>query len=119
MSEILESIARSKQAQSSQDTTQSTYDGESQFGRTMMGGLTLGFWDEIEAAARSAVNGFSDYEQVRDEIRVKMKQYQEANPGTALTAEVIGAVAPTALLMFTPGGQPADIEKLQRMGTGQ
>ena len=119
MSEILESIARSKQAQSSQGETQSTYDGESQFGRTMMGGLTLGFWDEIEAAARSAVNGFSDYEQVRDDIRVKMKQYQEANPGTALTAEVIGAVAPTALLMFTPGGQPAAIANLQRMGAGQ
>jgi len=119
MSDIFESIASQKKSQRQDTVDTPAYDGESQFGRTMMGGLTLGFWDEIEAAARSAVNGFSDYEQVRDDIRVKMKQYQEANPGTALTAEVIGAVAPTALLMFTPGGQPAAIANLQRMGAGQ
>jgi len=119
MSDIFENIASQKKAQRQPVETTPTYDGESQFGRTMMGGLTLGFWDEIEAAARSAVNGFSDYEQVRDDIRQKMKAYQEANPGTAITAEVLGAVAPTVALLFTPGGQPAALANLQRMGAGQ
>lgn len=120
MSDIFEQLAAEKKAKKqTQVQSQTTYDGESQFGRTMMGGLTLGFWDEIEAAARSAVNGFSDYEQVRDEIRQKMKSYQEANPGTAITAEVLGAVAPTVALLFTPGGQPAALANLQRMGAGQ
>ena len=119
MSDIFENIASEKKARRQPTEAAPAYDGESQFGRTMMGGLTMGFWDEIEAAARSAVNGFSDYEQVRDEIRQKMKAYEEANPGVALTAEVLGAAAPTALLMFTPGGQPAAIANLQRMGAGQ
>jgi len=118
MSEILQSLANQK-ATSRQPAPAPSGDVDSQFGRTMLGGLTFGFWDEIEAAARSAVSGFSDYEQVRDEIRGKMKAYQEANPGTALTAEVIGAAAPTALMMIMPGGQGAAAANVARMTGGQ
>lgn len=119
MSEILGNIASQKKSQRQAVNPEPIYDGESQFGRSLLGGLTLGFWDEIEAAARSAQNGFSDYEQVRDDIRRKVNAYQQANPGTALTAEVIGAAAPTALMMLVPGGQTAGIANLQRMGAGQ
>lgn len=117
MSDILENIAKRKSA--NVESQAPLYTGESQFGRTALGGLTLGFWDEIEAAARTAVNGFADYEQVRDEIRGKMKAYQEANPGVALTAEVIGAAAPTALMMLVPGGQAAGVANIARMTSGQ
>jgi len=113
----LESIAAQKKADRQKDKP--IYTGESELTRTALGGLTMGFWDEIEAAARTAVNGFADYEQVRDEIRAKMKGYQEANPNTALTAEIIGAAAPTALALLIPGGQGAAAANIARMTTGQ
>jgi hypothetical protein len=92
---------------------------ESQFIRKALQGATFEFWDEIEAAARSAVNGFSNYEEVRDDIRQKIKAYEQANPGEALSAEILGAAAPTALLMLIPGGQGVGAANIARMTTGQ
>jgi len=68
------------------------------FGRLFAQGLTLGFADEIEAFARSL--GGEDYEAVRDSIRFYTDEYREENPGTAITAELLGAVAPTAAALL-------------------
>ncbi len=71
-------------------------------------GLTLGFADEIEAMARSMASSRS-YEEIRDEIRAKLNAYQQEHPGEALSYELLGAVAPTALayLAPVPGTGPA------------
>ena len=84
---------------------------EPQAFRSGMQGLTFGFADEIEALARSAVPGSPDYETIRNEIRGKLKQYQEQNPGSAITAEVLGAAAPTAVaVLFGMGGPAAEAQ---------
>ncbi|OUV24600.1 MAG: hypothetical protein CBC57_06725 [Euryarchaeota archaeon TMED97] len=78
-----------------------------QKGRSFVQGLTFGFGDEIEAAIRSAVPerfGGKTYEVIRDQIRKDLKEYQEAFPAEAISAEVIGAIAPTAVAMFTGVG---------------
>lgn len=78
-----------------------------QKGRSFVQGLTFGFGDEIEAAIRSAVPkkfGGQTYEVIRDQIRKDLKEYQEAFPAEAISAEVIGAIAPTAVAMFTGVG---------------
>ncbi len=64
-------------------------------------GLTLGFADEIEAFARSMVEK-APYEEIRDEIRTKLNEYQQAYPGEAISYELLGAVAPTALAYLSP-----------------
>jgi hypothetical protein len=64
-------------------------------------GVTLGFADEIEAFARSMVET-SSYEEIRDGIRDKLNAYQEAYPGEAISYELLGAVAPTALAYLSP-----------------
>jgi len=78
---------------------------DSELGRTFLQGLTYGFADEIEAFARSSLYEDRPYEEIRDEIRSKISKYQQENPSQAITVEMIGAVAPTVALMFTPGGQ--------------
>jgi len=64
-------------------------------------GLTLGFADEIEAFARSVVEK-APYEEIRDEIRAKLNAYQEEHPGEAISYELLGAIAPTALAYISP-----------------
>lgn len=95
---------------------------ESQRLRTALGqGLAFGFGDEIEAIATKILDPTDTrtYAEIRDEVRAKVKAYQQANPGEALTYEMLGAAAPTALLMLVPGGQPAATANLARMGGGQ
>lgn len=72
--------------------------------RTAAGqGFALGFGDEIEAFARAklgqaGVEGFSaNFDEELAKVRSELERFQEANPGTALTAELLGG----ALL---PGG---------------
>jgi hypothetical protein len=89
---------------------------ESQRIRTFGQGLLFGFGDELEAAARSAFTG-RDYNEVRDEIRQKIKAYQDANPGEALTMEVLGSIAPTAAAFLIPGAQPAAAAQAARTAT--
>lgn len=89
---------------------------ESQRVRSVLQGLTLGFADEIEAAARSAMSGERDYEEVRNEIRQKIKAYQQSSPGEALSMEILGAAAPTALALLIPGGQAAGAANIARLG---
>lgn len=84
--------------------------------RTFGSGLLLGFGDELEAFVRSGLENRS-YEEIRDEVRSRIKNYQDQNPGTALTLEVIGAIAPTAAMLLIPGGQTAAIGQASRLGS--
>lgn len=89
---------------------------ESQKLRSAMQGFTFGFADEIEALARSAVPGSPNYETIRNELRNKLRSYQEANPGAALSMEVLGAAIPTAVAVLTGvGGAPAVSAQSARM----
>jgi hypothetical protein len=76
--------------------------------RSWAQGATLGIADEIEAMARTMASSRS-YEEIRDEIRAKLNAYQKAHPGEALSYELLGAVAPTALAYIAPipGSGPA------------
>jgi len=78
---------------------------ESQKFRSFAQGATFGFADEIEALARAATG--ENYDEVDAEIRGKIKAYQQANPMEAMSMEMLGAVAPTAVAMATGVGAPA------------
>ena len=69
--------------------------------RANLQGWTLGFADEIEALVRSSVSSKS-YEEIRDEVRVKLNKYREAHPKEALSMELLGAIVPTALAYLSP-----------------
>lgn len=79
--------------------------------RTAAQGLTLGTADEIEARAISLATG-RPYAEVLDEVRGKIKAYQEARPGEAMAAELAGAVVPA----FIPGGGPATLGRMATRG---
>lgn len=80
---------------------------ETQKTRSFVQGLTFGFGEEIEAAAKSALGavGLSEddrnYEQIRDELRQKLADYQAEYPAAAITAELAGAIIPGLLTMGT------------------
>jgi hypothetical protein len=70
--------------------------------RTALQGATLGWGDEIEAAVRSLIPesmGGGEYTKIRDELRAKLAAYKEANPASALTLEVAGALVPSLLTL--------------------
>ena len=69
--------------------------------RANLQGWTLGFADEIEAMVRSSLSSKS-YEEIRDEIRVKLDKYRKAHPKEALSMELLGAIVPTAVAYLTP-----------------
>lgn len=55
-------------------------------------GVTLGFADEAEAAARALATGRPYSEEV-EKVRGSMREFREAYPKTALASEVIGGIA--------------------------
>lgn len=71
--------------------------------RTVAQGLTFGGADELEAFLRSAV-GTREYDEVLNEIRGGLKQYQEARPLESLGFEVGGAAAPAIIASLFSGG---------------
>ena len=81
-------------------------DPDSQKIRTVAQGLTFGFSDEIEALIRSSLPSGPEYEVARDEVRKKLKDYQQANLGEAITLEVAGALIPSILASMTGFGAP-------------
>lgn len=85
--------------------------------RAFAQGVTFGFADELEARARALATGQS-YEEALEEIRAKLKGYQEARPGEAFGYEMAGAIAPAlAAAPFTGGTGTAAI-LAQRGATG-
>lgn len=80
--------------------------GEPQRLRTMAQGLTLGAADEIEAGVRAP---FSDqsYGEILSDVRGKVDNYRDNNPGRAIVDEITGAIAPIAAGVFTGGSSTA------------
>jgi hypothetical protein len=80
--------------------------------RMLAQGTTLGGADEAEAAAVSAATG-RPYEDVLNELRGRLKAYQEARPIESLLYEAGGAVIPAVgaalLAPFTGGASTAAV----------
>ena len=122
MSQALEAIRAARQSQDviAAPTAQSPVD--SQLGRTFAQGATFGFADEIEAAVRAVVPesmGGGKYTEVRDELRRKLSDYAEQNPGAALSAELAGAFLPSIVMAFAPvpGARVAAGQNLRSIAT--
>jgi hypothetical protein len=79
--------------------------------RVLGQGMSFGTTDEAEAFVRSALGG-SDYKQELGKIRGEMSQFAKANPSTAITGEILGAVASPAGLIKAP----AMLAKLGNLG---
>jgi hypothetical protein len=69
--------------------------------RNVLQGMSFATADEAEAALRTAF-GDKSYDENIDMIRQEMKAYAEANPGSALSQELIGAVMTPAGLLKAP-----------------
>jgi hypothetical protein len=106
MSQALDKArARTAAAVAAAPTAQGQVSAESQIGRTFAQGLTFGFADEIEAAVRAVVPesmGGGKYTEVRDELRRKLSDYAEQNPGAALSAELAGGFLPSIVMAIAP-----------------
>ena len=87
-------------------------DPDSQKIRTVAQGLTFGFSDEIEGLIRSSLPSGPEYEVARDEVRKKLRDYQQANLGEAITLEVAGALIPSILASMTGFGAPVAATRL-------
>ena len=88
---------------------------EKQRGRTFAQGSTLGFSDEIEAAARNPLSALGsifgaegkEYNERLEIIRSGLEDYRRENPKEALAMELGGAILPTlgaGALTFGTGG---------------
>ena len=122
MSQTLDAARAARQSQDviAAPTAQSPVD--SQLGRTFAQGATFGFADEIEAAVRAVVPesmGGGKYTEVRDELRRKLSDYAEQNPGAALSAELAGAFLPSIVMAFAPvpGARVAAGQNLRSIAT--
>lgn len=96
---------------------------ESQIVRSLLQGATFGSSDEIEAGVRSVASKLGigedkSYDVVRDEIRKKLADFKKENPGTAITSEIVGAIAPTIAAIILSGGTaaPAGLARLAGIG---
>ena len=61
--------------------------------RSALGGLTLNWADEVEAALRTGAIKGKEYENLRDELRTKQDQFVKENPKTALATSIGGSLA--------------------------
>ena len=89
------------------DVPEGSYLGN--LGRSLIGqGLFMGSGEEIEAGIRSGLSKFTSdpktYAQMRDQLRLQIKQFQTDNPGTAITSEIVGGLIPTVALMIGGAG---------------
>ena len=89
--------------------------------RAGLQGLTFGGGDEIEAAIRAVLPesmGGGEYEQIRDELRQKLKDYAKAYPAESIGSEIAGALLPTVAAFATGGGSiPASGNIARIIGT--
>jgi len=81
------------------------------FFRSTAQGASMGFADEITAAAEAALTD-KPYTQARDESRTAYKEAKEANPKTSFVGEMAGAAA-TALI---PGMGALSVPKMAAQG---
>ena len=85
--------------------------------RTVMGGLTFQFADELEAYARSLIDDDLDYATVKAEINKKVADYAKENPKEAIGLELAGAAVPTVISLFgSPLAWGASVSNIFRLG---
>ena len=113
--ELLESL----NGGSSTTSTNGEAEPTSQKIRSFLGGFSYQFADEIEGMIVALATSGKSYEEARDEIRKKVKDYEESHPGEALAAEISGAVLPTLLLTIFggPGGWANAVRTISQLGT--
>ena len=70
--------------------------------RSIAQGVTFGFADEIEAGIRSL--GSREYQDLLDETRGALKEYEQARPMEALGYEIGGAALPSLIAGLFSGG---------------
>ena len=87
--------------------------------RSFLGGFSYQFADEIEGMIVALATSGKSYEEARDEVRKKIKDYEEAHPGEALAFEISGAVLPTLLLTIFggPSGWANAVRTISQLGT--
>jgi hypothetical protein len=120
---FLDSVRKNKTGTEEIDSVQDISEG-SGLGRTFAQGLSLGTSDEIEAGLRSLLGKVGitdedrDYKEIRDKLRSELKQYKKQNPGTAVTAELVGAIVPSVIQTLLSGGlaAPMTIARLAKLG---
>lgn len=72
--------------------------------RTFLQGISYNTADEAEAAIRSYING-TPYPQEVEEIRAKVENYREQNPGSAMFSEFLGGAVPAAVVYGVSRGR--------------
>jgi|DEB0MinimDraft_6_1074348.scaffolds.fasta_scaffold00501_4 hypothetical protein len=113
LDEIRQRIQDEQYGMVSQTPVQDAVEGQKL--RQFAQGVTFGFGDEIEGLIRSSLPGGPEYDAARDEVRNKLKAYQQANPGEALTMELAGALIPSIVMSMTgvgTGGAGANIGRI-------
>ena len=113
LDEIRQRIQDEKYGMVSQTPVQDAVEGQKL--RQFAQGVTFGFGDEIEGLIRSSLPGGPEYDAARDEVRNKLKAYQNANPGEALTMELAGALIPSIIMSMTgvgTGGAGANLSRI-------
>lgn len=101
----LESQATGKPFVPSDSATNVLQDFESpQRLRTLLQGGTYNFADEAEAAIQAAATG-QPYPEVIEDIRSKLRNYQMDQPTEALFMEMLGGLAPSAVVLAATKGR--------------
>lgn len=67
-------------------------------------GLLFGFGDELEAGVRTGFGLLGDYGDKVKDVRQEIADYQALNPGKSISAEIGGAIIPTAIAGLFSGG---------------
>jgi hypothetical protein len=78
--------------------------------RALGDGLLMGFGDELTAGVRSLMG--ENYASALQDERQKLAAYQQAHPGQAMSAEVLGGLAPLAMSFVAPELAPAAVARL-------
>jgi len=78
------------------------YNPDIEAARSMAGGFTFQFADELEAALRSGAISGPEYTKIRDQLRAQQGQYKQDMPGQALTTEIGGSLAMPAATLVKP-----------------
>jgi len=96
-------------------------DGEDGYGANLARlagqGLLLGFGDEIEAGLRTGFGFAGDYEKTRDNIRENIDDFRDANPKTALAAEIGGGLLTGGIGGARAAGTAVGRKIINKVGT--
>ena len=84
--------------------------------RSVLEGLTFNNAGELEAAARAYLLRQGKYRDLKTDVEKDYGGFKNKNPGTALAANLAGAIVPGVVGAFVPGGQGATLSTIGRIG---